>query len=60
MCRPTTCPNCNHYTWTGCGQHIPIALGLIPKSKWCTCSHPANSTTSKDYPPMAGTGIPVK
>lgn len=59
MCRPAICPNCNKHTWTGCGLHIPVPMDPVPKDQWCTCKHPNDSTTSKDYPPKVGTGIPI-
>lgn len=58
MCRPATCENCHKSTWIGCGLHIPSAMDPVAKDQWCTCQHPADSTTSKDYPPKVGTGIP--
>lgn len=59
MCRPATCPNCNKHTWIGCGLHIPVPMDPVPKDQWCTCKHPADSKTSRDYPPKVGTGIPI-
>lgn len=42
-------------TWTGCGLHVPIAMGDAPKAEWCTC---LNADGSKgEYPPKVGTGI---
>ena len=58
MCRPATCDNCKKTSWVGCGLHIPAAMDPVPKDERCTCAHPADSATSKDYPPKVGTGIP--
>ncbi|ODQ48674.1 hypothetical protein PICMEDRAFT_85513 [Pichia membranifaciens NRRL Y-2026] len=58
MCRPATCDNCKKTAWVGCGLHIPAAMEPISKDERCTCAHPADSATSKDYPPKVGTGIP--
>jgi hypothetical protein len=57
MCKPITCEKCQKATWIGCGQHIPSAMDPVPKEQWCTCAHPADSKTSRDYPPKSGTGI---
>lgn len=58
MCMSTTCPYCQLASWKGCGKHIPKAMSVAPKSEWCTCKHREDSTTPKEYPPMAGQGIP--
>ncbi|GMM44599.1 hypothetical protein DAPK24_011740 [Pichia kluyveri] len=58
MCRPAVCPSCNKSTWIGCGLHIPVAMSGVPTDEYCTCGHPDDSTTSRDYPPKVGTGIP--
>lgn len=42
-------------TWTGCGLHVPVAMGDAPKNEWCTC---LNVDGSKgEYPPKVGTGV---
>lgn len=58
MCKQSQCPNCSKISWIGCGLHIPSALQASAKEEWCTCAHPEDSVTSKDYPPKSGTGIP--
>lgn len=58
MCRPSECNKCGRASWIGCGQHIPTAMNSTPKDQWCTCKHPEDSNTSKEYPPKSGTGIP--
>jgi hypothetical protein len=38
MCSRTTCRNCKKPTWSGCGNHIEIALKGVPKSERCKCT----------------------
>ena len=35
MCSRTTCRKCNKPTWSGCGQHVEIALKGVAKSDRC-------------------------
>jgi hypothetical protein len=35
MCSRTTCRKCGKPTWSGCGQHIEIALKGVSKSARC-------------------------
>lgn len=35
MCSKTTCRKCGKPTWSGCGNHIEIALQAVPKSQRC-------------------------
>ena len=38
MCSRTTCRNCKKPTWSGCGQHIEIALKGVPRKDRCSCT----------------------
>ena len=38
MCSRTTCFNCKKPTWSGCGNHIEIALAGVPKNQRCKCT----------------------
>ena len=38
MCSRTTCSNCKKPTWSGCGNHIEIALAGVPKKDRCKCT----------------------
>jgi len=35
MCSRATCRKCGKPTWSGCGNHIEIALKGVPKSQRC-------------------------
>lgn len=35
MCSKTSCRKCGKPTWSGCGNHIEIALQGIPKGQRC-------------------------
>jgi hypothetical protein len=35
MCSRTTCRKCGKPSWSGCGQHIEIALKGVAKSDRC-------------------------
>lgn len=37
MCRRTTCKRCGKPTWAGCGAHVEMVLGDVPKSERCNC-----------------------
>ena len=38
MCSRTTCRNCKKPTWSGCGNHIEIALKGVAKKDRCSCT----------------------
>ncbi|RUS35107.1 hypothetical protein BC938DRAFT_475842, partial [Jimgerdemannia flammicorona] len=38
MCHRVVCPDCNKYTWEGCGRHIEQALHGLPPDAICKCS----------------------
>ena len=35
MCSRTTCRKCNKPTWSGCGNHVEIALKGVAKKDRC-------------------------
>jgi hypothetical protein len=35
MCSKVTCRQCSKPTWSGCGEHIEIALAGVPESQRC-------------------------
>jgi len=35
MCSKVTCRQCGKPTWSGCGEHIEIALAGVPKNERC-------------------------
>ncbi len=37
MCSRTTCRKCGKPSWSGCGQHIEIALKGVAKQDRCQC-----------------------
>jgi hypothetical protein len=37
MCTRITCPKCNKPSYTGCGAHVELVLGDVPKADRCRC-----------------------
>ncbi len=37
MCSRVTCPTCHKPTYAGCGAHIEMVLGDVPKDQRCRC-----------------------
>ena len=37
MCRRVTCEKCGKPTYAGCGAHIEMVLGDVPKADRCKC-----------------------
>lgn len=37
MCRQVSCQDCGKPTWAGCGAHVEMVLGHIPKDQRCQC-----------------------
>lgn len=37
MCRRTTCKQCGKPDWVGCGAHVEMVLGDVPRSERCRC-----------------------
>ena len=38
MCHKVICPQCNKWTWSGCGRHINQCLAGISQDKICKCN----------------------
>ena len=43
MCIATTCRRCKKPSWSGCGQHIEVALKGVPHSERCVCDKSSKS-----------------
>lgn len=37
MCSRVTCPTCKKPTFAGCGAHVEMVLGDVPKEARCKC-----------------------
>ncbi|MEY5017857.1 MAG: hypothetical protein RL431_906 [Actinomycetota bacterium] len=37
MCSPITCSDCGKASWTGCGQHVELALAGVATEDRCAC-----------------------
>jgi hypothetical protein len=37
MCTRITCPKCNKPSYAGCGAHVELVLGDVPKADRCHC-----------------------
>ncbi|MEQ1700738.1 MAG: hypothetical protein ABMA25_11540 [Ilumatobacteraceae bacterium] len=37
MCRRVTCKQCGKPNWAGCGAHVEMVLGDVPKADRCRC-----------------------
>lgn len=37
MCRRVTCKQCDKPNWAGCGAHVEMVLGDVPKADRCRC-----------------------
>lgn len=37
MCQKISCESCGKPTWTGCGQHVELALADVKPEDRCTC-----------------------
>ncbi len=35
MCRAVTCKKCGKTTWAGCGQHVDVVMGAVPRADRC-------------------------
>lgn len=49
MCRRVTCEKCHKPTFAGCGAHIEMVLGDVPKDQRCKCRE-AVSTSAASAP----------
>ncbi|KAG7195118.1 uncharacterized protein KQ657_003639 [Scheffersomyces spartinae] len=54
MCRSVVCNLCAKRTWTGCGNHIPLAMSSYSKSEWCNCLPRYNDQKESSFPPGYG------
>jgi len=45
MCRRTTCKQCGKPGWAGCGAHVEMVLGDVPRSERCRCREAGAPTT---------------
>jgi hypothetical protein len=43
MCSPMRCRSCGKASWSGCGAHVEMILGHLPKEKRCQCRASAQS-----------------
>ncbi len=46
MCSRTTCSSCGKPSWRGCGAHVEMVLGDVPKNERCKCREAQSSTSS--------------
>lgn len=37
MCVQVNCPDCHRPDWRGCGAHVELVLGHVPKDQRCRC-----------------------
>jgi hypothetical protein len=56
MCRRTTCEQCGKPTWAGCGAHVEMVLGDVPKSERCHCHE---QTSARTRTTKAAAGAPA-
>lgn len=48
MCSKVTCRQCGKPTWSGCGEHIEVALAGVPEGQRCQGhSAPSSPNSSK-------------
>ncbi|MDP2291993.1 MAG: hypothetical protein Q8M22_12450 [Actinomycetota bacterium] len=40
MCRRVSCKTCGKPGWAGCGAHVEMVLGDVPKADRCRCREP--------------------
>lgn len=46
MCSRMTCSSCGKPSWRGCGAHVEMVLGDVPKADRCKCREAASSGAS--------------
>jgi hypothetical protein len=56
MCRRVTCEKCGKPSYAGCGAHIEMVLGDVPKAERCTCreavaTSPESATATRPASP---------
>ncbi|KAG2202453.1 hypothetical protein INT46_002248 [Mucor plumbeus] len=47
MCMRVTCPECNKFTWAGCGKHIDQALAGLKEDEICKCKEEKKADEKK-------------
>ncbi len=45
MCQRVTCSTCGKPDWSGCGAHVEVVLGNVPKPKRCDCRETGKRAT---------------
>lgn len=50
MCRRVTCEKCGKPTYAGCGAHIEMVLGDVPKEQRCKCREAVAVSSGGDAP----------
>lgn len=51
MCRRVTCKQCGKPSWAGCGAHVEMVLGDVPRAERCRCGEVgAPKATAKAAP----------
>lgn len=53
MCRRVTCEKCGKPTYAGCGAHIEMVLGDVPKEQRCKCREAVAVSSGGDAPGAA-------
>ena len=43
MCTAVICPKCRKPDWRGCGAHVEMVLGHVPKDERCKCREQAQT-----------------
>lgn len=46
MCRRVTCEKCGKPTFAGCGAHVEMVLGDVPKDQRCQCREAISTSGS--------------
>lgn len=41
-----TCKQCGKPSWAGCGAHVDMVLGDVPRSERCRCGEKSASTSA--------------
>ena len=52
MCSRVTCPRCHKPTFAGCGAHVEMVLGDVPKDQRCKCREQAAPPREQAAPPQ--------
>lgn len=54
MCRRTTCKQCGKPGWAGCGAHVEMVLGDVPRSERCRCNESGGTKAMAQRTAKAG------